>query len=87
MQYRFFFFSKKKKKKKGKFQMKNFDFFTQNKDNGHTLEPSQVLTSTHDLCFGAKNKKNKYTLHTPVLLYKSGGIRVILMCLCKVLKY
>ena len=33
----------------------------------------EVLTSTHNLCFGAKiRKKIGIPLHTPVLLYKSG---------------
>ena len=31
-----------------------------------------VLTSTHNLCFGAKIKKIGIHLHAPVLLYKSG---------------
>ena len=31
-----------------------------------------VLTSTHNLCFGAKIRKIGLPLHTPVLLYKSG---------------
>ena len=31
-----------------------------------------VLTSTHNLCFGAKIRKIGIPLHTPVLLYKSG---------------
>ena len=31
-----------------------------------------VLTSTHNLCFGAKIRKIGTPLHTPVLLYKSG---------------
>ena len=31
-----------------------------------------VLTSTHNLCFGAKIRKIGVPLHTPVLLYKSG---------------
>ena len=31
-----------------------------------------VLTSTHNLCFGAKIRKISIPLHTPVLLYKSG---------------
>ena len=30
-----------------------------------------VLTSTHNLCFGAKIRKIGIPLHTPVLLYKS----------------
>ena len=55
------------------FQYKNFDIFinfAQNIDCGYTLEP--VLTSTHNLCFGAKIRKIGIPLHTPVLLYKSG---------------
>ena len=31
-----------------------------------------VLTSTHNLCFGAKIRKISLPLQTPVLLYKSG---------------
>ena len=31
-----------------------------------------VLTSTHNLCFGAKIRKIGIPLQTPVLLYKSG---------------
>ena len=31
-----------------------------------------VLTSTHNLCFGAKIRKIGIPLHTPVLLYKIG---------------
>ena len=31
-----------------------------------------VLTSTHNLCFGAKIIKKDIPLHTPVFLYKSG---------------
>ena len=31
-----------------------------------------VLTSTHNLCFGAKIRKIGIPLHTPVLLYKRG---------------
>ena len=31
-----------------------------------------VLTSTHNLCFGAKIRKIGIPPHTPVLLYKSG---------------
>ena len=38
------------------------------------LEPPReaVLTSTHNLCFGAKIRKIGIPLHTPVLLLKSG---------------
>ena len=54
-----------------------FLIFAQNIDCGYTLEPprrgsSNVLTSTHNLCFGAKIRKIGIPLHTPVLLYKSG---------------
>ena len=48
------------------FQMKIFDFFlifAQNIDCGYTLEP--VLTSTHNLCFGAKIRKKMYTPVNP----------------------
>ena len=45
-------------------------FFAQNIDFGYTLEPP--LTSTHNLCFGAKIRKIGIPLHTPVFLYKSG---------------
>ena len=58
------------------FQLKNFDIFfpifAQNIDCGYTLEEA-VLTSTHNLCFGAKIRKIGIPLHTPVLLYKSGA--------------
>ena len=45
--------------------MKKFDvflIFAQNIDCGYTLEPPQyegVLTSTHNLCFRAKNKNQR----------------------------
>ena len=69
------------------FQLKDFDIFLifpQNIDCGYTLEPPRrggsneyrlaeaVLTSTHNLCFGAKIRKIDIPLHTPVFLYKSG---------------
>ena len=31
-----------------------------------------LLTSTHNLCFGAKIRKIGVPLHTPILLYKAG---------------
>ena len=55
-----------------------FLIFAQNIDCGYTLEPPRrggskaVLTSTHNLCFGAKIRKIGIPLHTPVLLYTSG---------------
>ena len=45
-----------------------FLIFAQNIDCGYTLEPP------HNLCFGAKIRKIGIPLHTPVLLYKSGGL-------------
>ena len=41
-----------------------------------------VLTSTHNLCFGAKIRKIGIPLHTPVLLYKSGiqGVHITRTC-------
>ena len=49
-----------------------FLMFAQNKDCGYTIGAEAVLTSTHNLCFGAKLRKIGIPLHTPVLLYKSG---------------
>ena len=53
--------------KNEKFHRKNFDIFLIFAQN---IEA--VLTSTHNLCFGAKIRKIGLPLHTPVLLYKSG---------------
>ena len=41
-----------------------------------------VLTSTHNLCFGAKIRKIGIPLHTPVLIYKSGveGVHISRTC-------
>ena len=41
-----------------------------------------VLTSTHNLCFGAKIRKIDKPLHTPVLLYKSAvqGVYISRTC-------
>ena len=54
--------------------------FAQNIDHGYTFERTRlnrlaeevgevVLTSIHNLCFGAKIRKIGIPLHTPVLLY------------------
>ena len=68
-------------KKNENFQLKNFDFFflifAQMIDCGYTLEPPHrlgkaVLTSSHNLCFGAKIRKISIPLHIPVMLYRSG---------------
>ena len=57
------------------FQLKIFDIFlifAQNIDCGYTLEPPQrggaeaILTSTRNLCFGAKTRKIAILLRTPV---------------------
>ena len=42
-----------------------FFMFAQNIDCGNTLEPPR-LTSTHNLCFGAKIRKICIPLQTPV---------------------
>ena len=63
--------------KNEKFQLKNFDIFiiiAPNIDCGYTLEPPRRGGSNEypQPMFCSKNKKNRYTLQTPVLLYKSG---------------
>ena len=53
--------------KNDNFQMNFFDIFlifAQNIDCVYTLEPP-LLTSTHNLCFRAKNKKIMYTPVNP----------------------
>ena len=52
------------------FQMKNCDIvliFAQNKE--------AVLTSTHNLCFGAKIRKNMYTRVNPTFFYIKVGCK------------
>ena len=56
----------------GKFLIFFFLFSLQNIACGYPLEPPRVLTSTYNLCFGAKIRKIGIPLQTPVLLYKSG---------------
>ena len=41
-----------------------------------------VLTSTHNLCYGAKIRKIGIPLHTPVLLYKMGFKGVFIARTC-----
>ena len=63
MQYTWIF----KVVKNENFQSKIFDIFlifAQYIDCGYTLEPA-VLTSTHNLCFGAKIRKIGTPLQTP----------------------
>ena len=59
------------------FHWKIFDIFlifAQNIDCGYTLGPPRRGGSNEypQSVFWSKNKKNRYTLHTPVFLYKSG---------------
>ena len=60
--YRVFFSSKNGKVDWKKFDI--FNIFAQNIDCGYE---EAVLTSTHNLCFGSKNKKTGIPLRTPVL--------------------
>ena len=55
--------------------------FAQNTDCGYTLERlgEAVLTSTHNLCFGAKIRKIGISLHTQVLLYIKVGFKGVYM--------
>ena len=50
-----------------------FLIFAQNIDCGYTLEPPRRGGSNEypQSMFWSKNKKNRYTLQTPVLLYKT----------------
>ena len=58
----------------------NFLNFAQNIDCGYTLEPP--LTSTHDLCFGAKIRKNVYPCKPQFYYIKVGckGVFVTRTC-------
>ena len=49
-----------------KFHQNFSDIFAQN------IDGEAVLTSTHNLCFGAKIRKIGILLHTPLKLYKRG---------------
>ena len=51
-----------------------FLIFAQNTDCGYTLElPRRGGSNEYpQSMFWSKNKKNRYTPHTPVLLFKSG---------------
>ena len=68
------------------FPFKIFEFFflifAQNIDRGYTLEPPQVLTSTHNQCFGAKIRKNVYPCKPPFYFIKVGckGVFVTRTC-------
>ena len=67
--------------KNDNFQMKIFDIcliFAQNIDCGYSLEP----TSTHNLCFGAKIRKNVYPCKPQLYYIKVGckGVFVTRTC-------
>ena len=69
----------KKKRKLSALKIENFIrkaliFFLFLLDCGYTLErlTEAVLSSTHNLCLGAKLRKVGMPLHSPVFLYKSG---------------
>ena len=66
------------------FQMKFFNIFVQNIDCGYTLEPPQeaVLTSTQNLCFGAKIINNVYPCKPQFYYVKVGckGVFVTRTC-------
>ena len=51
-----------------------FYFYSKHIYCGYSLEPSRSNEYPQSM-FWSKNKKNRYTLHIPVFLYKSGGIR------------
>ena len=73
MQYTLYFLGCKNEK----FHWKKFDMFlifAQNIDCGYTLEPPRRGGSNEypQSMFWSKNKKIGISLHTPVLLYKSG---------------
>ena len=55
------------------YRQKTFDIFSYFCSK-HRLwvHAEAVLTSTHNLCYGAKIRKTGIPLHSPVLLYKSG---------------
>ena len=69
------------------FQLKNFDIFlifAQNIDCGYTLEPPRRGDSNEypQSMFWSKNKKNRYTLRTPVFYIKVGfkGVYITRTC-------
>ena len=74
--------------KNDNFQMKVFNIFiifAQNIDCGYTLEPrlnEAVLTSTHNLCFGAKIRNNIYPCKPQVYYIKVGCKGVFITRTC-----
>ena len=61
--------------------MFTFLIFAQNIECGFTLEPpprgEAVLTNTHDLCFGAKNKKIRYIPVYPSFAIRKVGFKCV----------
>ena len=73
--------------KKDNFQMKNCDFFlifAKSINCGYSLEPPHeaVLTSTHNLCFRAKIRKNVYPCKPHFYYIKEGckGVYITRTC-------
>ena len=69
------------------FQMKFFNIFlifAQNIDCGYTLEPPHeaVLTSSHNLCFGAKIRKKVYPCKPQFYYIKVGSKGVFVTRTC-----
>ena len=66
--------------KNGSFQVSKcyFPYFCSNIDCGYTLEPPQVLTSTHNLCFLSENKKNITMFHLKITIFTAFKNRYIL---------
>ena len=62
--------------KNDNFQFKISFIFAQNIDREYTLEPP--LTSTHDLCFRAKIRKNNVYPGTPKLHYIKMGFKGVI---------
>ena len=56
--------------------------FAQNIDCGYTLEPPRCETSTHNLCFGAKIRKNVYSCKPLIFYIKVGCKAVFVTRLC-----
>ena len=71
--------------KNDNFQMKNCDIFlifAQNIDRGYTFEPPHVLTSTHNLCFRGKLRKNVYPCKPQLYYIKAGSKGVFITRTC-----
>ena len=84
MQYTAIFHGCKKRQFSVEFIFDIFYIFAQNIDCGYSLEPSEaVLTSTHNLCFRAKIRKNEYPCKPQFYCIKVGckGVYITRKCL------